>query len=78
MPDGIAIDYDRLIPNNVGLADDLRVRKWGFYPRSVLTHKRLPGRVYLPSHVPDPGPHRPPRSHKPSSTHTNYFVAAAF
>ena len=27
MPDGIAIDYDRLIPNNVGLADDLRVRK---------------------------------------------------
>ena len=27
MPDGIAIDYDGLIPNNVGLADDLRVRK---------------------------------------------------
>jgi benzoyl-CoA 2,3-epoxidase subunit B len=27
MPDGIAIDYDGLIPNNVGLAEDLRVRK---------------------------------------------------
>jgi benzoyl-CoA 2,3-dioxygenase component B len=27
MPDGIAIDYDGLIPNNVGLADDPRVRK---------------------------------------------------
>ena len=27
MPDRIAIDYDGLIPNNVGLADDLRVRK---------------------------------------------------
>jgi len=27
MPDGSQIDYDGLIPNNVGLADDLRVRK---------------------------------------------------
>ena len=27
MSDGIAIDYDGLIPNNVGLAGDLRVRK---------------------------------------------------
>jgi len=27
MPDGMNIDYDGLIPNNVGLADDLRVRK---------------------------------------------------
>jgi benzoyl-CoA 2,3-dioxygenase component B len=27
MPDGIQIDYDGLIPNNVGLAQDLRVRK---------------------------------------------------
>jgi benzoyl-CoA 2,3-dioxygenase component B len=27
MPDGTQIDYDGLIPNNVGLADDLRVRK---------------------------------------------------
>jgi benzoyl-CoA 2,3-dioxygenase component B len=27
MPDGTAIDYDGLIPNNVGLASDLRVRK---------------------------------------------------
>ncbi len=27
MPDSAAIDYDGLIPNNVGLADDLRVRK---------------------------------------------------
>src|SRR5476651_1938620 len=27
MPDGTAIDYDGLIPNNVGLADDLRVRR---------------------------------------------------
>ena len=27
MPDGTAIDYDGLIPNNVGLANDLRVRK---------------------------------------------------
>jgi benzoyl-CoA 2,3-epoxidase subunit B len=27
MPDGIAIDYDGLIPNNVGLADDQRVRR---------------------------------------------------
>ncbi|HEY4041443.1 MAG TPA: benzoyl-CoA 2,3-epoxidase subunit BoxB [Rhodopila sp.] len=27
MPDGSKIDYDGLIPNNVGLADDLRVRK---------------------------------------------------
>ena len=27
MPDSIAIDYDGLIPNNVGLADDLRVRR---------------------------------------------------
>src|SRR6185437_16102525 len=27
MPDGNAVDYDGLIPNNVGLADDLRVRK---------------------------------------------------
>src|ERR1700729_2972076 len=27
MPDGTAVDYDGLIPNNVGLADDLRVRK---------------------------------------------------
>ena len=27
MPDGMTIDYDGLIPNNVGLADDLRVRK---------------------------------------------------
>jgi benzoyl-CoA 2,3-epoxidase subunit B len=27
MPDGTRIDYDGLIPNNVGLADDLRVRK---------------------------------------------------
>jgi len=27
MPDGIAIDYDGLIPNNVGLADDPRVCK---------------------------------------------------
>jgi benzoyl-CoA 2,3-dioxygenase component B len=27
MPDGIAIDYDGLIPNNVGLSTDLRVRK---------------------------------------------------
>ena len=27
MPDGIAIDYDGLIPNNVGLSEDLRVRK---------------------------------------------------
>ncbi len=27
MPDGTVIDYDGLIPNNVGLADDLRVRK---------------------------------------------------
>jgi len=27
MPDGIAVDYNGLIPNNVGLADDLRVRK---------------------------------------------------
>src|ERR1700753_2346163 len=27
MPDGSQIDYDGLIPNNVGLAEDLRVRK---------------------------------------------------
>jgi benzoyl-CoA 2,3-dioxygenase component B len=27
MPDGTAIDYDGLIPNNVGLATDMRVRK---------------------------------------------------
>src|SRR6201747_280045 len=27
MPDGTQIDYDGLIPNNVGLAEDLRVRK---------------------------------------------------
>ena len=27
MPDGTAVDYDGLIPNNVGLTDDLRVRK---------------------------------------------------
>ena len=27
MPDGGLIDYDGLIPNNVGLAEDLRVRK---------------------------------------------------
>ena len=27
MPDGISIDYDGLIPNNVGLNEDLRVRK---------------------------------------------------
>jgi len=27
MPDGNVVDYDGLIPNNVGLADDLRVRK---------------------------------------------------
>ena len=27
MPDGIAVDYDGLIPNNVGLNDDVRVRK---------------------------------------------------
>jgi benzoyl-CoA 2,3-epoxidase subunit B len=27
MPDGTAVDYDGLIPNNVGLNDDLRVRK---------------------------------------------------
>src|SRR5579863_1498333 len=27
MPYGTAVDYDGLIPNNVGLADDLRVRK---------------------------------------------------
>src|SRR5580700_7344956 len=27
MPDGTAVDYNGLIPNNVGLADDLRVRK---------------------------------------------------
>ena len=27
MPDGTAVDYDGLIPNNVGLDDDLRVRK---------------------------------------------------
>ena len=27
MPDGIAVDYDGLIPNNVGLNSDLRVRK---------------------------------------------------
>ena len=27
MPDNAAIDYDGLIPNNVGLADDLRVRR---------------------------------------------------
>jgi benzoyl-CoA 2,3-dioxygenase component B len=27
MPDGIQVDYDGLIPNNVGLAQDLRVRK---------------------------------------------------
>ena len=26
-PDSTAIDYDGLIPNNVGLAEDLRVRK---------------------------------------------------
>src|SRR6202046_5055016 len=27
MPDGTAVDYDGLIPNNVGLSDDLRVRR---------------------------------------------------
>ena len=27
MPDGTAVDYDGLIPNNVGLNDDLRVRR---------------------------------------------------
>ncbi len=27
MPDGLNVDYDGLIPNNVGLADDARVRK---------------------------------------------------
>jgi hypothetical protein len=27
MPDGTAVDYNGLIPNNVGLADDLHVRK---------------------------------------------------
>jgi benzoyl-CoA 2,3-epoxidase subunit B len=27
MPDGTTVDYDGLIPNNVGLSDDLRVRK---------------------------------------------------
>ena len=27
MPDGLSIDYNGLIPNNVGLADDARVRK---------------------------------------------------
>jgi benzoyl-CoA 2,3-dioxygenase component B len=27
MPDGIDVDYDGLIPNNIGLNDDLRVRK---------------------------------------------------
>ena len=27
MPDGTSVDYDGLIPNNVGLNDDLRVRK---------------------------------------------------
>ena len=27
MPDGMTVDYDGLIPNNVGLNDDARVRK---------------------------------------------------
>ena len=27
MPDGIDVDYDGLIPNNVGLNGDARVRK---------------------------------------------------
>ena len=27
MPDGMKVDYDGLIPNNVGLSEDARVRK---------------------------------------------------
>ncbi len=27
MPDGMNVDYDGLIPNNVGLSGDARVRK---------------------------------------------------
>ena len=29
MPDGTAVDYNGLIPNNVGLSDDQRVRDRG-------------------------------------------------
>ena len=57
MPDGTAVDYDGLIPNNVGLNDDLRVRKaletWHPGLHRLVADDgagRLPGQPGLPAH----------------------------